>query len=247
MRPLPLALFVSALAIATLPARDAQDDRRTVRRAAEPDRQRLQQYLAAFRRLSPEVQARVRRLDKDLQEEDKATRDRLFGVMERYALWLSRLSDTDRQRIQAASAGPERLSVVRAVLDQQWLDGLPPGRKELLAKASAAEQKTLIEKWRKEDQQRQLDRNWELRRVQEAMIPGVAERRKQFRDDVERFVKKDLEPLLTPREKQRLQTAASRGTGTFAYLHQVWVLSAAHNRTPPGSEDVWMMFRDLRR
>src|SRR5436305_10262731 len=108
-----LTLRAAGLAAAGLPARDAADSR-PVRRATDPEhRDRLKQYLAAFRRLSPEAQERVRKLDQDLQDEDAATRVRLTGVMERYALWLSRLPEADRTRIRAAPAGPERLRVAR--------------------------------------------------------------------------------------------------------------------------------------
>ena len=248
MRFLLMTLFVAAAAAALLPARDVADDRRPVRRATDPDqRDRLKQYAAAFRNLSSEAQDRIRQLDKELKEENEATRTRLTGVMERYALWLSRLSDADRKRIQAAPAGPERLQVVRAVMEQQWLDSLPPARKDQLAKATDTEQKSLMDRWRREEHQRQDDRVWTLRNAQEMMNPGQAERLKQFRDAVERFVKNDLEPKLTAREKTRLQTAAGRGVGTFAYLHLVWVLSQTHGLMPPGSPDIWAMFREPRK
>src|SRR4051794_21881310 len=100
MRRLMLALFSTAMA-ATLAAGDGPDDRRPVRRASDAERARLKQYLIAYRRLSPEAQDRVRQLDQDLHDEDAATRIRLFGVMERYALWLSRLPDADRKRVEA--------------------------------------------------------------------------------------------------------------------------------------------------
>src|SRR5690349_20087578 len=131
------ALF-AVVAAAAVAAGDGADDRRPARRPTGPDpRDRtrvLKQYLIAYHRLSPEAQERVTRLDLDPQDEDAATRTRLVGVMERYALWLARLSDADRARVRSTPAGPERLRVVRDVMDQQWLADLPPARKELLAK-----------------------------------------------------------------------------------------------------------------
>ena len=57
MRLILTTLFVAVVAVAAIPARDAADERPTARRLADPDRrERLQQYLAAFRRLSPEMQ-----------------------------------------------------------------------------------------------------------------------------------------------------------------------------------------------
>jgi hypothetical protein len=243
-----ITLFVIALAASALPARDGADDRRPARRTTDGDRRaRLQEYLAAFRKLSPTAQARVRQLDADLRDEDAETRARLSGVMERYALWLSRLSDGDRRRVEGASAGKERLDVVRSIVEQQWLDNLPPSRKEMLAKATDAERATLLERWHKEAQARQQDRAWALRTVQDRMLPDQAEKRKRFLDDVEKFVQEKLRPKLTPKQRERLQTTASRGTGTYLYLHQVWVMSQNHNLTPPGPPEIWAMFREPRR
>jgi hypothetical protein len=65
---------------------------------------------------------------------------------------------------------------------------------------------------------------------------------------VERFAKADLEPKLTAREKTSLQrTVTNRGTGSYAYLHQIWVLSVAHKLTPPGSAEAWGPFKEPRR
>jgi hypothetical protein len=249
MRLFLTAPFVLLAAAIALPARDAALDRRPARRAAEPDtRERLQEYLAAYRRLSPDVRKRVRQLDKDIQDEDPATRSRLLGVMQRYALWLSRLSDEDRKRIDDAPAGPERIRVIREVMEQQWRESLPPARKQQLAKATDAERATLIDRWHKEDQKRQEERVLAQRQMQELGNPEAAARRRQFREAVERFVKTDLEPKLTPKEKRVLQNVGGRrgGTGTYVYLHQVWVFSEAHHLTPPGPPDAWAPFKEIR-
>ncbi len=247
MRSLLLTLFVLAVAAAALPARDGADERRPVRHAADPgQRDRLKQYLAAFRRLSPDAQERVRRLDHDLQDEDAATRVRLVGVMERYALWLSRLPETDRQRIRAAPAGPERLRVVRDVLEKQWLDNLPPGRKEQLAKATDVERPRLIDRWHREERERQLDRDRQLRVAEEMAILGAPERMRQFREDVQKFVKTDLEPKLNAKEKNRLTQAMAK-PAAYAFYHQVWVLSEAHRLKPPGPPEFWERYRDSRK
>jgi hypothetical protein len=248
MRYLFLSLLLLTACVMAVPARDASDERRTPRRVNEFDRRaRLQGYLAAFRRLSPVAQARVRQLDFDLREEDAETRARLVGVMERYALWLSHLSEMDRTQIEEAPAGPDRLRLVREIIDRQWLDNLPPARKEMLAKSTDAERPSLIARWHKEEQDRQQDRVWAMRSVQERMLPGQEVRRKQFLDDVDKFVKTKLEPKLNSKQKDRLHALASRGTGTYLYLHQVWVMSQNHNLTPPGPPDTWAMFREPRR
>jgi hypothetical protein len=241
MRPLLITLFITAIGTLTLPARDAVDAR-PVRRSSDPDRSdRLKQYLAAFRRLPPDAQERVRQLDKHVQEEDAATRARLVGVMERYTLWLSRLSAADRKRIQAALPGPERLRIVREVLEQQWLDGLPPARKAQLATATAEERTALITRWHKDEHDRNVERAATLRTTQDMAILGQDDRMKKFREDVAKYVKSELEPKLTQKEKNRLQ--AIRAPAGFNYFRQVLVLSDAHGLTPPGPPDIWDRFR----
>jgi hypothetical protein len=247
MRPLALTLLAAGLLAAGLPARDGPDDRRPTRRASDPERRgRLQQSLAAFHRLSPETQAKVRQLDKALHEdEDVATRVRLFGVMERYAGWLARLPEADRRRINSAPAGPDRLRVVRDTLDQQWLDGLPPAYHERLAKAAPADRTRLLEKWRKDEHDRQQERILAMRKVEEEAFPLMAVRQRQFRDAVQKYVKDTLEKQLSPKEKQRLAGVEARGPG-YAYFHQVLMLSDAHRLKPPGPAEAWERFRDPR-
>jgi hypothetical protein len=233
MRPLALALVTVGLAAAGVPGRDAPDRRG-----------QLQQSLAAFRRLSPEAQTKVRQLDKALHEdEDAGTRIRLFGVMERYAGWLARLPDADRERVTAAPAGPERLRVIRDILDRQWIDGLPPAYHERLAKAAPADRTRLLDRWRRDDRDRQQERLLALRAAEEEAFPFAAVRQRQFREDVQKYVKDTLEKQLTPRERQRLNTVTSKGAG-YGYFHQVLVLSEAHRLRPPGPAEVWERYRD---
>jgi hypothetical protein len=245
MRRFSLAVFAFAVGAVALAAADSPDDRHPFRWTADPEyRDRLKQYLSAYRRLSPEAQERVNKLDQDLQEEDAATRARLHGVMERYALWLSRLPDADRARVQSAAAGQERLRVVRDVVEKQWMDGLPPARKAQLARSSEAERAKLIEQWHDEDRARQRERMFALR---DTMFPVQTERFRQLRDDVQKFVKSDLEPRLSPRERDALGRVMKKGTGTWGYFHQVWVLSEAKGVKPPGPPEFWAQFRDARK
>jgi hypothetical protein len=248
MRPLVLTLLTAGLLAATLPARDGLgDDRRPARWANDPERRpRLQQYLAAFRRLSPEMQAKVRQLDKALYEdEDAVTRARLLGVAERYAGWLSRLPESDRGRVNAAPAGPERLRVVREVLERQWIDGQPPAYRERLASAAPAERTRLLDKWRSDEQERQRERVLALRVAEEAALPIMPERQRKFREEVQKFVKEQLEPKLNARQKERLATAAVKNPA-FGYFHQVLLLSELYKLKPPGPPEVWERFREPR-
>jgi len=93
---------------------------------------RLWRDFHAFQALPAERQERIRKLDRDLQEEDLARQAKLWRVMERYAHWLERLSDDDRKRVESASDGRERLRIVKEIRARQWLEQLPKADQDKL-------------------------------------------------------------------------------------------------------------------
>jgi hypothetical protein len=237
----PTGLILLLGAALPLPARDAAPARPLtdpVRRA------RLKANLGHFRRLPPDVQARVRELDRALHhDEDAATRARLWGVMERYAGWLSRLPEEERKKIEEAPAGPERLSRVRDMLDRQWRAGLPAAHLERLANTPADQQAPLLEKWRADERARRRERLEALRRAEEGTIPGLFNA-KLF-EEVQKFVKETLEPRLSDRDKKQL--AAVPRAQRLNYYHKVLTLSDKYGQTPPGQPEFWQRIREARR
>jgi hypothetical protein len=241
MIPRRQCAFVSALIAAAIfldgrgPAADAPLS------AADGDAHaRLQRNLEAFYRLSPEMQARVRELDRALAAEDAATRQRLIGVMQRYAGWVQRLPPADRDRIAAAPPGPERLRIVRETLDQQWFAALPKAYRDEYA-AKPAERAALLEKWKAEDRDRRAARDdalpdWSAM----GLPPGLRE----IRDEINRYVREVLEPRLSEREKKRLQGALNISYRN--YLTQVASLSESKNLRPPGPPEAWRRLSERR-
>src|SRR2546430_2325952 len=57
---------------------------------------RLKRDLNHFWSLPREERDRLRSLDKELHDQDSATQNRLWNVLERYHDWLERLSESDR-------------------------------------------------------------------------------------------------------------------------------------------------------
>ncbi|HTK76005.1 MAG TPA: hypothetical protein VL371_12150 [Gemmataceae bacterium] len=232
MRSLGVTIGLAGLLVAAVPSA-ARDGNAAARPIADPDRRaRLKGNLAIFRNLPPEVQDRVRELDRTLHDdEDPATRARLWAVMERYAGWLSRLPKEQREKIEAVPAGPERIAAVRNVLEEQWLNGLPAAYRKQLAGTPADRQPALLDKWRAEDRARRRDRVEAIRRIVEGMFNP------KFFDDLQKFVRETLEPKLTDPEKKRL--AKIPKTQRLNYCHQVYVFSQRHGLTPPGPFEVW--------
>jgi len=60
---------------------------------------RLEKKAAAFLALPAARQERMRRLDRDLDQEHSATQKRLFDVLDRYAAWLARLPEAERREV----------------------------------------------------------------------------------------------------------------------------------------------------
>src|SRR5439155_22780815 len=146
MRPMAVAIGMALLLVAGVPLA-ARDGEAPARPISDPDRRaRLKGNLALFRGLPTEAQDRVRELDRALhQDEDAATRARLWAVMERYAGWLSRLPADEPQKIEAVPPGPERLSRVRDMLDRQWVNGLPAAYRARLAETPIDQPAALLE------------------------------------------------------------------------------------------------------
>jgi hypothetical protein len=113
---------------------------------------RLRRDLKAFWDLSEAERERLRRLDHELNETDPRTQKRLWGVLEHYAAWLERLPDSDRQQI-ASTGRPERLNVIRAIRDRQYLESLPRKVREELVQLPPSEQRTQLDRHRREDRQ----------------------------------------------------------------------------------------------
>jgi len=239
MRPLATVIGLTLLLVAAVPlaARDGESPARPI---TDPDRRgRLKANLAVLRHLSPEERDRVRELDHALhQDEDAATRARLWAVMERYAGWLSRLPREERDKIEAVPLGPERIARVRDMLERQWRNSLPSGYRKQLANTPRGQQDALLEKWRAEDRARRRDRLEALRRIEEGMFNP------KFFDDLQKFVKDVLEPKLTDAERKRL--AKIPKTQRLNYCHQVYVFSQRHGLTPPGPAEVWQQIVRMR-
>ncbi len=105
----------------------------------------------AFKSLPAARQQAIRELDRQLFAEEPGTRDRLFQVLEGYAVWLDRLNETNRKLVLAADSPRRRLDEVRSVRNEQWVDSLPPAWREELRKLPAAERQERILRWRKDE------------------------------------------------------------------------------------------------
>jgi len=106
---------------------------------------------AAFKALPIERQENIRDLDKQVRSLDAPTREQRIRVLETYIRWLNKLPESDHKRVLMADTSRRRLDEIRKILNQQWIDGLPPARRAKLNGLPAAGQVELIRQWRDEE------------------------------------------------------------------------------------------------
>jgi hypothetical protein len=209
---------VAAIAVTLLvlspAAGDAVDENRDLLekyRQDQPHYARLQQDLTIFQKLGADRQERLRKLDRDLQDETPGMRSRLGRVMQRYTDWLDRLSEADRQSIDRAPDRKSKLQRIREIREQQWLKRLPRAQQEQVAKTLGDDRARLIRRlWDEEWEQRA---DWQaVARNADVVIKreSMPVRPDQLPDEVRRYLNENLLPLLSKEEERRLREAEGK-------------------------------------
>jgi hypothetical protein len=177
---------------------------------ADPEHyQRLQRDLRAFWALPPQRQQSMRTLDRQLHQTAPATQARLWGVLERYVLWLEGLPEDDRQQVLQASGPAERLRIIKDVRQRQWIDRLPTGtRIDLLRIPDPKRRLARIAQLRALE--RMQRRQWQRPPQRRGLPPPRPRKLREFPTAVQRFVREKLQPRLTAREKDELKRAESK-------------------------------------
>ncbi len=120
--------------------------------SGKPTAQQFDMLAKAFHTLPATRQVEIVRLDEDLQAKEPRDRDRLLRVLEAYSAWLARLPEVERQSVLAAPAASERLAVVNALRERQWIESLPPPQKARLGAITDPDKRAeLIRHWRDEE------------------------------------------------------------------------------------------------
>jgi hypothetical protein len=195
----------------TSPSANLERNRRLLARWREDPEHyaRLQNDLRAFWELPPEQRERLRRFDRELHQLDPATQKRLWGVLERYSVWLEHLPAEERQQIEAATDRNERLRLIRAIRERQWLERLPRRLRQELADLPEAERARRVEQLRKDEQRQRREWQKPLKPRSEPRSLRPANLR-DFPEEVQHFVRKVLEPALDEKELARLRRAEGK-------------------------------------
>ncbi|MBY0523115.1 MAG: hypothetical protein K2R98_06935 [Gemmataceae bacterium] len=227
--------LLALLALATFPlwgiaepAGDVSDENRQLLEKWREDPQhyaRLKRDLGSFRKMSPEQQERLRKLDRDLQAEQPAMRGRLKGVMERYADWMDKLSESERQSIEKAPDRKARLHRIRELREQQWVKRLPKAQQEQIKNAKNREEvisKIWHEEWEQRADWQVTVRHGDLLTKKDPPLPSSLA---QLPEEVRRYVTDNLLPLLSKDEEKRLKEAEGKWP---RYLRVLVELSDSH-------------------
>lgn len=228
--------LLGGIGLSAVTSNDLETNRRLLReiRANNPEYYvRLQRRHELFHALPVAKQEEVRQLDRDLFDKEPQTQAHLFRVLEEYVAWLTRLSESDRQRVLAAPSRQDRLKIIQELRLQQWIDHLPAAQKEELRREPDAKKRlATIDQWRREELAWRQD--WsDIRHYTEILKykgPKLPFRDEKFRADVRVFVDKRLKPMLSPEELNLLQTAADdqNPMTPFRWFRTVFWLSEKH-------------------
>jgi hypothetical protein len=208
-----LALLVPVFALADAPADGDNRQLLDKMKASDPQHYaRLRHNLAVFRNLPTARQETLRKLDRDLQEETTTTRQRLERVMERYAEWLERLPEAERQSIVQAPDRKTRLQRIHDIRAKQWVKRFPKAQADRIAKLPEAERPELIKKLRQEELEERLDwqaaqRHWKAALANPGALPTKLD---MLSEEAREAFEKSLKPLLSRDEEKLLKEAEGK-------------------------------------
>jgi hypothetical protein len=188
---------------------------------------RLQQDLHDFWTLPKAKREHLRQLDREFHELDDTTRKRLGKTAERYLAWLERLSEEERQHIEAAADWHEKLSRIEAIREKRWIERAPRKVREELAKLPPDERTARVTQLRK--QERQQRKQWQRPLSIGPRPVKPLTHLSDFSPEVQEFVKKQLLPRLNAEERKQYHQAEGRPGFAFVVKH----LAERHPVLPP--------------
>jgi hypothetical protein len=238
-----IGLLAALPLVAWADGNDEQERNRKLLEKAKSDPQhyaRLIQDLQAFLALPEERQLDMRKLDRDLHDENSANYGRLQRVLERYNAWLQRLPEAERKKLESTTDRKERLALIKEMRDREWASRLPRARQEELVKLAGDPEKyrQRVKELREEERQRRKEWAYVIRNGKDVEpTRQLLLKLQKLKPEIEEFVQESLSPLLSEPEKQRLKNEAetAKKSGSWLPFFTTFVeLSEAHPlRLPP--------------
>ena len=194
---------------------------------------RLRRDLQAFRAQPEARREQILKLDYDLHQESWSTRTRLRNVLDRYAEWLERQSDADRDAIQNAPTKAARIALIQELRNKEWMQGRARVVQDRWNALKADERSLFVRKEREKDRERQ--KGWQVAiRYWKPLMEGRTPTRFNDLDPRDQIgVKEYLLPMLSTDEKQRLAGAEGSWPG---YVLTLVDIADRHPLALPGTE-----------
>lgn len=172
---------------------------------------RLRHDSLAFLSLPAERREQIIKLDHDLHEESSKVQTKLWNVVDRYADWLDRLPEKDRQAIKQAADASTRLALIRDLRDREWMSVQPKAIRDEWDKLKGEPRGDFIKKLRLEDRQRRqqwqfASRFWRELEGKQALPMKLED----FSAAVQKYVKEYLSVMISKEEKTRLAAAEGK-------------------------------------
>jgi hypothetical protein len=170
--------------------------------------ERLRAHAKLLLELPDDRRQKILRLDHDIHQEDAAHQARLTSIMDRYAAWLDRLDEKDRQRVKDAPDKNARVAVIRELRDRDWMKYQPKALRDEYARLQGDARLELVKKLRLDERQSRL--NWQFAaRFWKQLEQGtpLPSRLADFPADVNTYVAEYLRPMLSKEEEDRLENA----------------------------------------
>jgi hypothetical protein len=169
---------------------------------------KLRQAGREYASLSAGRREQLEKLDRDLASETSATQAKLHDILDRYADWLKRLPEKDRERIRDAPDKAARLAIVKDLREREWLLQQPKAIRDAIDAIPAEARPAAIVKARAEDRQRHAEwivarRFWDDIAKSKPLPSKLAD----FEDPVRVFVNDVLWRNLNKDERERLAKA----------------------------------------
>lgn len=117
---------------------------------------RLQRDLRDFWTLPESKRQQIRQLDHAFHQLDTKTQRRLWKAAERYTTWLERLPQAEWQQIERTEDSQERLQLIRAIRERQWIERLPRKVRDDLEKLPAEERSARMAVLHKQERQQRV-------------------------------------------------------------------------------------------
>lgn len=228
------ALPLLAMSESTTEQADPSGTKRVEAAQSSEDLERLRRAAAAFIALSSERREQLLKLDYDLHQQSSAAQAKLNAVMNRYAVWLAKLPQEDRDRIDQAPDKAARLAVIRELRDLDYMKQQPRALREKHAALTGPARAEFVAALRREEKKNRQD--WRLAarfwRELDNKTPLDC-RLSDMPKDVQSYVNDYLRMFLSREEIVRLTNAEGQWPG---YLRTLVELADKHPPALPGAD-----------